>query len=94
MASSRERVDFLQEIDTMKKVAKGNSPYVVNMVGCVTIQEPLCLITEFIKYGDLLSYLKTIRNMVRATETSLILKYPNEVEISQIPCIDTFSRQQ
>lgn len=48
----------------MKNVAKGNNPHVVNMVGCVTIQEPLCLITEFVKHGDLLSYLKSIRNMV------------------------------
>jgi serine/threonine protein kinase len=28
------------------------------MVGCVTLKEPLCLITEFVPYGDLLSYLK------------------------------------
>lgn len=63
-ASGRERLDFLQEIDTMKKVAKGNNSHVVNMLGCVTIQEPICLITGFAKYGDLLSYLKSIRKMV------------------------------
>ena len=49
----------------MKKVAEGLNPHVVSLVGCVTIQEPLCLITEFIRYGDLLSYLKTNRRMVR-----------------------------
>ena len=49
----------------MKRVTKGNNPHVVNMVGCVTIQEPLCLITEFIKYGDLSAYLKSIRKVVR-----------------------------
>ena len=48
----------------MKNVSRGNNPHVVNMVGCVTIQEPLCLITEFIKHGDLLSYLQSIRKMV------------------------------
>lgn len=57
-------MDFLQEIDTMKTVSKGNNPHVVNLVGCVTIQEPLCLITEFVKHGDLLSYLQSIRKMV------------------------------
>lgn len=49
----------------MKKVAEGKKPHVVNMVGCVTIQEPLCLITEFVKHGDLLSYLKSTRKIVK-----------------------------
>jgi len=48
----------------MKKIAKGNSPHIVSLIGCVTIQEPLCLITELLKYGDLRSYLHTIRNLV------------------------------
>ena len=47
----------------MKKIAQGNNPHVVNMIGCVTLQEPLCLLTEFIKYGDLLSYLRSSRKM-------------------------------
>lgn len=50
----------------MKTVAEGNNPHVVNLIGCVTIREPLCLITEFVKYGDLLTYLQTIRKMVHA----------------------------
>ena len=48
----------------MKKIAEGNNPHVVNMIGCVTVQEPLCLVTEFVKYGDLLSYLRTTRKQV------------------------------
>lgn len=48
----------------MKKIAEGNNPHVITFIGCVTIQEPLCLITEFVKYGDLLSYLETIRKLV------------------------------
>ena len=48
----------------MKKIAEGNNPHVVNMIGCVTLQEPLCLVTEFVKYGDLLSYLRTTRKQV------------------------------
>ena len=63
-ATGSERTDFLHEIDTMKKIAKGNNPHVVGLVGCVTIQEPLCLITEFVKHGDLLSYLQNIRKLV------------------------------
>ena len=34
-------------------IAEGQNPHVVGLLGCVTIREPLCLITEFIKYGDL-----------------------------------------
>ena len=45
-------------------VAEGNNPHVVNMIGCVTLQEPICLVTEFVKYGDLLTYLTTFRKMV------------------------------
>ena len=63
-ASGYERTDFLEEIETMKVVAEGNNPHVVGLIGCVTIQEPICLVTEFVKYGDLLTYLTTIRKMV------------------------------
>ena len=48
----------------MKKIAEGNNPHVVNMLGCVTIQEPLALITEFVEYGDLHSYLTAWRKQV------------------------------
>ena len=65
-AKGSERQDFLSEIEMMKKVAEGQNPHVVGLLGCVTIQEPLCLITEFVKYGDLLSYLRTNRRMVHA----------------------------
>ena len=49
----------------MKKIAEGYNTHIVNMVGCVTLQEPLCLITEFIPYRDLLSYLKRQRKKVK-----------------------------
>lgn len=63
-ATGDERSDFLKEIDILKKISNGNSPHVVNMVGCVTSQEPLSLITEFIKHGDLLTYLRINRKSV------------------------------
>ena len=63
-AKGNERKDFLSEIEMMKKVAEGQNPHVVGLLGCVTIQEPLCLITEFVKFGDLLSYLRMNRRMV------------------------------
>ena len=48
----------------MKKIANCNNSHVVNMVGCITIQEPLCLITEFVKHGDLHTFLRTCRKQV------------------------------
>ncbi len=60
-ASRKERSDFLTEIDMMKKISEGYCANIVNMVGCVTLQEPLCLITEFVSHGDLLDYLRNQR---------------------------------
>ena len=63
-ASGKEKADFLGEIEMMKKIAEGYNPHIVNMVGCVTLQEPLCLITEFVPHGDLLSYIRANRKKV------------------------------
>ena len=63
-AKGSERRDFLQEIDMMKKVSEGQNPHVVSMVGCVTVQEPLSLISEFVPFGNLLQYLRTNQKMV------------------------------
>ena len=63
-SGGNERQDFLSEIEMMKKVAEGQNAHVVRLLGCVTIKEPLMLITEFVKYGDLLKYLRTNRRMV------------------------------
>ena len=56
--------DFLKEIATMKKITMGNCPYVVNMVGCCTLQEPLALVLEYVPHGDLLTYMRTMRKLV------------------------------
>ena len=57
----------------MKKIAQGNNPHVVNMLGCVTLQEPLVLITEFVEYGDLHSYLTTCRKQVSKLIDNIII---------------------
>eukprot|EP00731_Ephydatia_muelleri_P008880 Em0004g1218a len=61
--TDHKKTDFLKEIDMMKLVAEGNIIHVVSFVGCVTVQEPLCLNTEFVRHGDLLAYLQNIRRM-------------------------------
>ena len=55
----------LKEIELMKVIASGNNPHVVNMIGAVTRQEPMCVVTEFLEHGDLLSYLKASRKRVK-----------------------------
>lgn len=60
------KMDFLKEISTMKKISMGRCPHVVNMIGCCTLQEPLALVLEYAAYGDLLEYLRTIRQRVSA----------------------------
>ena len=70
-----EKSDFLKEIDMMKLVAEGNNTHVVSFVGCVTVQEPLCLITEFVRHGDLLSYLQNIRRMVSVQPLLIEMQY-------------------
>ena len=56
----------------MKKVAKGNNTHVVGLIGCVTVEEPLCLVTEYLEYGDLQSYLHTIKKEVRILTLDLL----------------------
>lgn len=48
----------------MKKVSEGQNPHVVSMVACVTVQEPLSLISEFVPFGNLLQYLRANQKMV------------------------------
>ena len=58
----------------MKKVSETKSElckFVVNMVGCVTVKEPMLLLLEFVKHGDLLSYLRSVRKKVRVCVTHL-----------------------
>ena len=64
-APSDTKQSFLNEIEMMKTLASGTNMHVVKMIGCVTIQEPLALILEFVPYGNLLDYLRTNRKLVR-----------------------------
>ena len=68
----------------MKVIANGNNPHVVNMIGAVTRQEPMCVVTEFLEHGDLLSYLKTSRKKVRG---SVISMHDNTERVPQLTVI-------
>ena len=59
----------------MKKVAEGCNPFVVNMIGCCTIEEPLALIMEFVSGGNLLEFLKLHRRKVKAQNVYMYKQY-------------------
>ena len=39
-------------------------PNVVSMLGCCTLNDPICLIVEHVAHGDLLQYLKHHREVM------------------------------
>ena len=63
----------------MKRVSGSNHDhqvFVVNMLGCVTVQEPMMLVLEYATHGDLLTYLRNSRDEVRlSVEIVWILSY-------------------
>lgn len=63
-APGEAKQSFLNEINMMKKVARGNSYNVVRMVGCVSTQSPYALVLEYVPYGSLLDYLRENRKLV------------------------------
>jgi len=66
-AGQEEFEDFREEITLMKSI--GYHKNIVNLIGCSTINKPLCLIVEFLPYGDLLHYLRKRRSKLIVTTT-------------------------
>lgn len=58
-SSDEEINDFCDEISLMKKI--GYHRNIVNMIGCCTVRQPICLIVEFMYHGNLLNYLREER---------------------------------
>ena len=54
--------DFCEEIKLMKMI--GYHRNIVNLVGCSSINKPLCLIVEYMPNGDLLHFLRKRRSKV------------------------------
>uniref|UniRef100_A0A5S6QAI1 Protein kinase domain-containing protein n=1 Tax=Trichuris muris TaxID=70415 RepID=A0A5S6QAI1_TRIMR len=75
-ASEEEKSAFRLEIDTMKLA--GNHPNIIQMYGCVTLQDPNCMVMEYIPYGDLLQYLKTVRKEYERRLNTSLKQYVND----------------
>lgn len=63
-ASHKEKQNFLLHIKQSKGISKKPHPHVVGLVGCVTIHEPICLISCYPEGGDLLTYLENYRKQL------------------------------
>eukprot|EP00049_Salpingoeca_infusionum_P008831 m.145963 g.145963 ORF g.145963 m.145963 type:complete len:1383 (+) comp14146_c0_seq1:283-4431(+) len=57
--NEQDKHDFLSEIKTMQQI--GDHEHVVSLVGVCTKSEPMYLMTEYMKDGDLCSYLRDNR---------------------------------
>lgn len=60
-ASTDNRIDFLAEAETMKKL---NHKNIIKLLGVCLQNEPIYTIMEFMLYGDLKTFLLARRNMV------------------------------
>ena len=67
-ASQEEWADFKEEINLMKDIKYHKN--IINMIGCSTVEQPNCLVVEFMQHGDLLHYLRKRRSRV----STLIVK--------------------
>lgn len=67
-ASQMEYNDFKEEISLMKEI--GFHRNIVNLIGCSTVNNPLCLVVEFMEHGDLLHYLRKRRTKLCTSQSS------------------------
>ncbi|XP_065838949.1 uncharacterized protein [Oscarella lobularis] len=52
----KEHIQLLDEISLMKRI--GQHSHIVSITGCITVENPVCLVIEFCSGGDLLAYLR------------------------------------
>uniref|UniRef100_A0A915LBS7 receptor protein-tyrosine kinase n=1 Tax=Romanomermis culicivorax TaxID=13658 RepID=A0A915LBS7_ROMCU len=89
-ADDFSKSEFRKEINLMKNL--GHNERLVNMLGCVTKLEPLCLIVEYCSEGDLLHYLREKRSyMIQLESSGVDLCDPNlnwsSIEIDMVLCL-------
>lgn len=60
---------FKEEFKIMKSI--GYHKNILNYIGCSTITDPHCIVTEFMENGDLLQYLRDRRLQICSTKSSV-----------------------
>lgn len=63
-ASVKDRQNFMHYIKQSKVVSRAAHPHMVNMVGCVTLHDPVCLAAHYPAGGTLLAFLERNRKEV------------------------------
>ncbi len=61
-ASNAAKSEFMNEIERMKSI--GFNDHIVNMIGCISVGSPICLVLEYCSNSDLLHYLREKRNQI------------------------------
>ena len=84
--SELEKKDFVSEISLMKRIGFSKHPHVVGLFGCVTVPQPVCILLEYLEYGDLLTYLQNINEEVTINNTHHIELWLR-IKHSKISCI-------
>ena len=72
-ATEEQMQEFLEEIQLMKQI--GYHPNILNLLACCTIKNPMFLVVEFAKNGDLLHYLRKRRKQVKWDNWKLYLTF-------------------
>lgn len=76
------RQQLLEEI-AITKVA-GSHPHLVGLVGCCTLPEnPVCLVLEYMRGGDLHSYLHRMRDALNAANDASPLESPGASSVAE-----------
>ncbi|XP_071794664.1 uncharacterized protein [Asterias amurensis] len=81
-ASQSMKEDFLDEIKLIIEI--GTHPNILPVLGCCTVDEPYYLITEYMKYGDLLHFLWKCREENRPDDDHVyIMTETNKIQIAR-----------
>ncbi len=82
-SGEQQRVEFLEEIKLMKEV--GQHKNIVSLLACVTQSFPLCLVVEFMPFGDLLHYLRGRRSKVIHCFYCYFIKFIEHAKMTSCP---------
>ncbi|OXU31352.1 hypothetical protein TSAR_002093 [Trichomalopsis sarcophagae] len=87
--SARVQLDVRQQL--LEEIAitevAGSHPHLVGLVGCCTQPEqPVCLVLEYMRGGDLHSYLNRMRDALDAANDSSPLESPGVSSVAETTC--------
>ncbi|XP_071965631.1 tyrosine-protein kinase FRK-like [Antedon mediterranea] len=80
-ASQAMKEDFLDEIRLIDDI--GNHANILSVLGCCTLKEPYYLITEYMRYGDLLHFLQRCKPKFAIEDPIYDLTEENRIQIAR-----------